>query len=212
MILAVDVGNTNICLGVFDGDQLVTESRIDTNNTRMADQYAIMIREILALYDIQPEQIDGAVISSVVPTVTTQLKAAIKKLYGVTPLMVEPGLKTGLNIKIDDPSTLGADLACGAVAAKELYPLPCVVIDVGTATKVYALDKNGAMLGGIIAPGVKISLEALADKTAALPLINVGTVDNLIGTNTVDCRRSGMLSGTAGMLVLGLVLRKMRKN
>ena len=200
MILAIDVGNTNICLGVFDGDQLVTESRIDTNNTRMADQYAIMIREILALYDIQPEQIDGAVISSVVPTVTTQLKAAIKKLYGVTPLMVEPGLKTGLNIKIDDPSTLGADLACGAVAAKELYPLPCVVIDVGTATKVYALDKNGAMLGGIIAPGVKISLEALADKTAALPLINLGKVDNVIGTNTVDCMRSGILYGTAGML------------
>ena len=200
MILTVDAGNTNICLGVFDGDTLITESRIDTNTARMADQYAVMIRDILALYNVTPQQIDGAIISSVVPPVTSQLKAAVKNLFGVTPVMVGPGVKTGLNIKIDDPSTLGADLACGAVAAKELYPLPCVVVDVGTATKVFAIDADGALLGGIIAPGIKISLEALADRTAALPMINLGKVENVIGTNTVDCMRSGILHGTAGML------------
>ena len=200
MLLTIDAGNTNICIGVFDGERLVTESRMDTNTARMADQYAVIIRDILSLDNVDREQIDGAIISSVVPPVTSQLKSAVKKLFGVTPLVVGPGVKTGLNIKIDDPSTLGADLACGAVAAKELYPLPCIVVDVGTATKVFAIDKDGALLGGIIAPGIKMSLEALADKTASLPLINLGKVENPIGTNTVDSMRSGILYGTAGAL------------
>lgn len=200
MILAVDVGNTNIVFGVFDGENLLFESRADTNRHRMADQYSVMMEQIFYLYGIDKKKIDGAVISSVVAPVSDQLKIAVQRLLGITPLMVGAGIKTGLNILIDDPSSLGADLACGAAAAKELYPLPCIVIDLGTATKVYAVDKNGAMIGGIIAPGVKISLEALAGGTASLPMISLEGKTEVIGKNTVDCMRSGVLYGHAGML------------
>ena len=200
MILVTDVGNTNIVFGVFDGDKLVFESRADTNRNRMADQYSVIINQVFGLYGVDKKEIDGAVISSVVPPVSDQLKISVQKLFGVTPLMVGAGVKTGLNIRIDDPSTLGADLACGAAAAKELYPLPCIVIDLGTATKVFAVDKTGAMIGGIIAPGVKISLEALAKGAASLPMISLEGHSPVIGKNTIDCMRSGVLYGHAGML------------
>lgn len=200
MILVIDVGNTNIVFGVFDGDKLVFESRADTNRNRMADQYSVIINQVFDLYGVDKKKIDGAVISSVVPPVSDQLKSSVQKLFGVTPLMVGAGVKTGLNIRIDDPSTLGADLACGAAAAKELYPLPCIVIDLGTATKVFAVDKTGAMIGGIIAPGVKISLEALAKGAASLPMISLEGHSPVIGKNTIDCMRSGVLYGHAGML------------
>lgn len=200
MILVADVGNTNIVFGVFDEDKLVFESRADTNRNRMADQYSVIINQVFDLYGVDKKKIDGAVISSVVPPVSDQLKNSVQKLFGVTPLMVGAGVKTGLNIRIDDPSTLGADLACGAAAAKELYPLPCIVIDLGTATKVFAVDKTGAMIGGIIAPGVKISLEALAKGAASLPMISLEGYAPVIGKNTIDCMRSGVLYGHAGML------------
>lgn len=200
MILVTDIGNTNTVFGVFDGDSLVLESRIDTDRNRMADQYSVIMKQVFDLYKVDINEIDGAVISSVVPPVGDQLKISVQKLFGVMPLMVGAGVKTGLNIRIDDPSTLGADLACGAAAAKELYPLPCIVIDLGTATKVFAVDKNGAMIGGIIAPGVRISLEALAKGAASLPMISLDGHSPVIGTNTVDCMRSGVLYGHAGML------------
>lgn len=200
MILAIDIGNTNIVFGVFDGSDLVLESRMDTSRHRMADQYAITIDQLFHLYKIKHTDITGAVISSVVPPVSDQMKISIEKVFGITPLMIGSGVKTGLNILIDDPSTLGADLACGGAAAKELYPLPCIVIDLGTATKVYAVDKNGAFIGGIIAPGIKISLEALASRTMSLPMISLDGSTPVIGKNTVDCMRSGVLYGHAGML------------
>lgn len=200
MILAIDIGNTNIVFGVFDGLNLVLESRMDTSRHRMADQYAITIDQLFRLYKIKRTDITGAVISSVVPPVSDQMKLSIEKVFGITPLMIGAGVKTGLNILIDDPSTLGADLACGGAAAKELYPLPCIVIDLGTATKVYAVDKNGAFIGGIIAPGIKISLEALAARTMSLPMISLDGSTPVIGKNTVDCMRSGVLYGHASML------------
>ena len=200
MILVTDIGNTNIVFGVFDGDKLVFESRADTNSHRMADQYSMIIVQIFDLYGVAVEDIDGVVISSVVPPVADQMKLSAQRLFGITPLMVGAGVKTGVDIRIDDPSTLGADMACGAAAAKELYPLPCIVIDLGTATKVFAVDKNGAMIGGIIAPGVKISLEALAGGAASLPMISLEGHAPVIGTNTVDSMRSGVLYGHAGML------------
>lgn len=200
MILTIDIGNTNIVFGVFDGEELVLESRADTNRHRMADQYSVIITQVFDLYKVDIKKIDGVVISSVVPPVSDQLKISVQRLFGVTPLLVGAGVKTGVDIRIDDPSTLGADLACGAAAAKELYPLPCIVIDLGTATKVYAVDKNGAMIGGIIAPGVKISLEALAGNAASLPMISLEGHTPVIGRNTVDCMRSGVLYGHAGML------------
>lgn len=203
MILTIDVGNTNTVFGGFDeNDKLVFQSRISTDRFRMEDQYAIMLADILRLYNIEVSDITGAVLSSVVPPVTTQLKAAVEKICGCRVMTVGPGLKTGLNIKIDEPASLGADMAAVAVGAKERYPLPAIVIDLGTATKILAVDKSGAFIGGIIAPGVKISAEALAAKTAALPLIGVTNepIRKVIGTNTIDCMRSGLLNGTAFML------------
>lgn len=206
MVLAIDVGNTNIVIGVLDGEKISLESRIDTNSARMADQYAMTIMDILEMYKIELASIDGAIISSVVPPVTQQLRRAVKTLFGLEAVVVGPGVKNGLNILIDDPSTLGADMVCVAVAAKAKYNLPCIVVDLGTANKVLAIDKNGSFLGGVIAPGIGMSFEALASGTAALPLISDGPVSNVIGTNTVDCMRSGVLVGTACM-VDGLVTR-----
>lgn len=200
MILTIDIGNTNIVFGIFDGDRVVLESRMDTNKNRMADQYAITLAQLFKLYELKVYDIEGAVISSVVPPVSDQLKAAVKLVFEVEPVMVGAGVKTGLNIAIDDPSSLGADLACGGAAAKALYPLPCIVIDLGTASKVYAVDQKGAFIGGIIAPGVKISLEALANGTMSLPMISLEGNAPVIGKNTADCMRSGILYGHAGML------------
>lgn len=203
MILTIDVGNTNTVFGGFDdSEKLVFQSRISTDRFRMEDQYAIMLADILKLYNVEVSDITGSVLSSVVPPVTTQLRAAVEKICGCRVMTVGPGLKTGLNIKIDEPASLGADMAAVAVGAKERYPLPAIVIDLGTATKILAVDKSGAFIGGIIAPGVKISAEALAAKTAALPLIGVTNepIRKVIGTNTIDCMRSGLLNGTAFML------------
>lgn len=203
MILTIDVGNTNTVIGGFDeNDTLSFESRISTDRYRMEDQYAITLVDILSLYGRKPEEVTGAVISSVVPPVTPQIKGATEKVCRCRVLTVGPGIKTGLNIRIDEPASLGADMAAVAVGAKEHYPLPAVVIDLGTATKILAIDKTGAFVGGIIAPGVKISAEALAQRTASLPLISIAgeAPRRVIGTNTIDCMRSGMLYGTAFMV------------
>lgn len=209
MILTIDVGNTNTVIGGFDeNDALTFESRISTDRYRMEDQYAITLADILRLYKHEPSEVDGAIISSVVPPVTGQIKRAIEKVCGCRVLTVGPGIKTGLNIKIDEPASLGADMAAVAVGAKEHYKLPAIVIDLGTATKILAVDKTGAFIGGIIAPGVKISTEALAAKTASLPLISISgePIRNVIGTNTIDCMRSGLLNGTA-LMVDGFIER-----
>ncbi len=203
MILTIDVGNTNTTFGCFDEDgALVFESRISTDIYRMQDQYAVSLADILRLYDIGRESVSGAVLSSVVPPVTAQIKPAVEKICKCRVMTVGPGLKTGLNIKIDEPASLGADIAAVAVGAKEYYALPAIVVDLGTATKVLAVDKTGAFIGGIIAPGLKISAEALSAKTAALPLIGVSgePLKRVIGANTIDCMRSGLLFGHAFML------------
>jgi type III pantothenate kinase len=204
MILTIDTGNTNIVFTAFSGentDEIVFESRIDTNTARMCDQYAIMLGDIFRLYEVNAQAFTGAIISSVVPPVTRNICMAVNSLLKITPLVVEPGLKTGLNIKIDNPGELGADLVCGAVAAKTLYPSPCIAIDLGTVTKVMALDKDGALSGGVLSPGVGISFEMMSAKTALLPLIGTGSGKfPVIGTNTIDCIRSGILNGTACML------------
>ncbi|MCL2637724.1 MAG: type III pantothenate kinase [Oscillospiraceae bacterium] len=207
MLLTVDAGNTNTVFTVFDGDCPVFEARINTDSARMADQYAITLMDIFKLRGVDRDCVKGVIISSVVPPVTTQIKAAVEDLFGLKALLIEPGVKTGLNIKIDDPSSLGGDLACGAVAAKELYAMPCIVIDMGTIIKVMALDKTGALIGGTLSPGVKLSFEVMAEGTAALPLVGSDTaVQSIIGTNTVDCIRSGVLNGV-GCMLDGLIAR-----
>lgn len=203
MILTIDAGNTNTVIGGFDSEgKEIFESRISTDVSRMEDQYAITLADILKLYKVDSAIVEGAIISSVVPPVTEQLKKAVAKVCKCRVMIVGPGIKTGLNIKIAEPSSLGADLVSVAVGAKSHYPLPAVIIDLGTATKIIALDTMGAFVGGIIAPGVKISAEALAAKTASLPLIGITNepVKNVIGTNTTECMRSGLLCGTAFML------------
>lgn len=203
MVLTIDVGNTNTVIGGFDeNEKLVFESRISTDTHRMEDQYAITISDILRLYNVNAKDIEGAIISSVVPPVTEPLKTAVERVCKCRVMSVGPGIKTGLNIKIAEPASLGSDLVSVAVGAKANYPLPIIAIDLGTATKILALDTMGAFIGGIIAPGVKISAEALAAKTASLPLIGITNepVKNIIGTNTTECMRSGLLCGTACML------------
>jgi type III pantothenate kinase len=207
MLLTVDAGNTNTVFTVFDGGEPVFEARINTDSARMADQYAITMMDVFKLRGVDKAAVKGAMISSVVPPVTAQIKIAIADLFGVNALLVGPGVKTGLNIKIDDPSSLGGDLACGAVAAKELYAMPCIVIDMGTIIKVMALDKNGALIGGTLSPGVRLSFEAMAAGTAALPLVGADVKqEKIIGTNTADCIRSGVLGGIGAMLD-GLISR-----
>lgn len=206
MILAIDVGNTNIVFGGFEDDELKFISRLDTKVSRMEDQYAIKLKDILSLYGFDSKDVTGCIISSVVPPVTQQLKNGVQKLCKVDPVIVCPGIKTGLNIKIDDPSILGSDLACAAVAAKNMYPLPCIFADVGTCLKIFVLDKDGSLLGGAIAPGPRLSFEALSGKTASLPLVGAEPVERVIGTNSPDSMRSGVIVGTA-CIIDGMIER-----
>lgn len=200
MLLAVDIGNTNITLGLYDGEVLVFTARLATEVRRTADQYAIDIKDILALHGCDYEHIEDAVISSVVPAVGNSVSRAISTLCNIVPLSLAPGVKTGLHIKIDNPAQLGADLAAGAVGALHEYTMPCIVIDMGTASTISVLDKNGAFLGGAIAAGVNLTLKALTENTSQLPAISIESPPNVIGTNTADCMRSGLVLGTASML------------
>ncbi|MCL2107929.1 MAG: type III pantothenate kinase [Oscillospiraceae bacterium] len=206
MLLTVDAGNTNTVFAVFDGEKLVFESRVNTDTARMKDQYAVTLMDIFKLRNLPTSSITGAIISSVVPPTTAQIKAAIHDLFGIGSLLIGPGLKTGLNIKIDDPSCLGGDLVCGSVAAKEFYKMPCIIIDMGTIIKVQALDKTGAFVGCTLSPGMGISFEAMDRETAALPLVGVDKVERVIGTNSPDSIRSGVLHGI-GCMLDGLVER-----
>ena len=200
MILTVDIGNTNITLGAYDGDRLAFTGRLATDKRRTCDQYAIEIKDILRLNDLETAELEGAIISTVVPSVGSAMKRAIKKLTGVEPLAIGPGVKTGLNIRIDNPAQLGADMVAGAVAAVAKYPLPCIVCDMGTATTISVIDKGGVFLGGAIAAGLGTTLDALAGNTAQLPHIDLTAPERVIGTNTVDCMRSGLVIGAAAML------------
>lgn len=200
MVLTIDIGNTNITLGIFDGEKLVFTSRLATDNRRTEDQYALELRNILVLHECSRAAVEGAIISSVVPHVGAMMSRAVEILLGFSPMMLGPGIKTGLNIKIDNPAQLGADLAAGAVAAVNKYPLPCIVFDLGTATTVSVIDKSGAFRGGAIAAGLSTTLEALATHTAQLPFIDIDAPRSVIGTNTVDCMKSGLVLGAAAML------------
>ncbi len=199
MILTADIGNTNITLGVFDGDNPVCISRLATQRHRTADQYAIELNSIFKLENIDT-RFEGAVISSVVPEITRSLKDAIKKVTGCNALVVAAGIKNGLKIATDNPKELGADLVAGAVGAIAQYPLPCLVIDLGTATKISVIDENGIFAGCTIAPGIGISLDALAARTSQLPAIELTAPSHAIGTNTIECIRSGTVLGNAAML------------
>ena len=200
MILAVDIGNSNIVLGGIQEGRIAFEARLRTDPTKTSDEYCIDIKMLLDVYGFKRGDVEGAIISSVVPQVLNSIKTAIKKLTGKTALVVGPGLKTGLNIRVENPSQTGADLVVGSVAALRAHKPPLIVIDMGTATTISVLDETGAMIGGCICPGVKISLDALTDRTALLPGLQLDQPRKAIGRNTIDCMRSGIMLGNACML------------
>ena len=200
MILAVDIGNSNIVLGGIQGDTIAFEARLRTEPTKTSDEYCIDVKIILDVYGFKREDVEGAIISSVVPQVLNSIKTAIKKLTGKTALVVGPGLKTGLNIRVENPSQTGADLVVGSVAALREHKPPLIVVDMGTATTMTVLDESGALIGGCICPGVKISLDALTERTALLPGLQLDQPWKAIGRNTIDCMRSGIMMGNACML------------
>lgn len=200
MLLAIDIGNTNITLGVYDEQVLMFTGRLATDNKTTADQYAIDIKNLLSLHNCEHRDVEDCIIASVVPTVGTAIKKAVSFLCDIVPLELGPGVKTGLNIKIDNPAQLGADLVAGAVGAINEYTLPCIVIDMGTATTLSVIDSNATYMGGVIAAGVGLTLKALTENTAALPSVTIKAPRGVIGTNTVDCMQSGLVFGTAAML------------
>lgn len=201
MILAIDVGNTNIVLGCITKEGSIADTvRMRTESSATSAEYAVKILEMLNYIGVSPTAFEGAIISSVVPPVTGYLVQAVKKITGKDSIIVGPGVKTGMNVKIDDPGTLGADLVVGGVAAIAYYGVPSIIIDMGTATTITAVDANRAFRGGAIMPGVMLSFSALASGTSLLPDIYIKLPDKAIGTNTVDCMRSGAVLGTASMI------------
>ena len=200
MILTVDIGNSNIVLGGVEEEQILFEARLRTDPTKTSDEYCIDLKMILEVYGVKASDVEGSIIASVVPQVLNSMQTALKKLTGKTALVVGPGLKTGLNIKVENPSQPGADLVVGCVAALREHKAPLIVIDMGTATTIVVLDKDGAFIGGSISPGVKISLDALTDRTALLPGLQLDQPKKAIGRNTIDCMRSGIMLGNACML------------
>jgi type III pantothenate kinase len=207
MVLAVDIGNTNIKVGAWDGERLVFVSRMHTNILRTTAEYAVQLLDVVRLNDCYSSQFDGAILSCVVPPLANVIKRAVEQVIQTTRVLaISPGLKTGINIKIDVPSQLGADLVCAAAAVLERGELPCIFVSMGTATSLFALDADGGFLGGAVSPGVSISLEALSARAAQLPHINLDDPGPIIGKNTVDSMKSGIVYGTACM-VDGMIQR-----
>ena len=200
MILTIEIGNSNIVLGGVRDDEIVFEARLRTEVTKTSDQYCVDLKILMEVYGVSNQDIEGTIIASVVPQVLNSMRTAIQKLTGKVPLVVGPGLKTGLNILLENPGQTGADLVVADVAALREHKPPLIVIDMGTATTMSVLDKNGAHIGGCIIPGVKISMDALTDRTALLPGLQLDQPKKAIGRNTIDAMRSGIMLGTACML------------
>lgn len=200
MILVIDIGNSNIVIGGVEGDEILFEARVRTETTKTSDQYCVDLKILLDVYHIDTENIEGSIIASVVPQVLNSMQTAVKKLTGLQSLVVGPGLKTGLNIRLENPSQTGADLVVGCVAALKEHKPPMIVIDMGTATTMVVLDETGALVGGSISPGIKISMDALTERTALLPGLQLDQPKRTIGRNTIDCMRSGIMTGSACMI------------
>lgn len=200
MLLAIDIGNTNIVIGCIREDVIVFKARIATDRTRTSDQYGVEIKSMLEAFGIKREDISDCIISSVVPPVFNSVCTGVIKVIGKQPMVVGPGLKTGLDIHMDTPSQVGSDRIVIAVAALAEYKAPLILMDLGTATTVEVVEPPRTYVGGVIFPGVKLSLDALTSRAAQLPGISLDKPKQVIGRNTVDCMRSGMMYGTAAML------------
>ncbi len=200
MILALDVGNTNIVLGCIDEENIYFEGRLATDCNKTEMEYAVMFKNILDIYDVDQSLLEGAIISSVVPPLDDILSRAVHAVTGFVPVEVNIRKNTGLKIEVDNPDEIGNDLTVAAVAALEYFKPPMIIIDMGTATTISVINQKGSFLGGAIIPGVKISQEALTGRTSKLPSINMSHMGKVIGKNTISCMQSGMLFGTASML------------
>ena len=200
MLLALDCGNTHITFGCMQNDAAKKVFRIPTDRRETDYGYAAKIRDVLSLGGIDPDGLSDAVISCVVPPITETLSRAVALLTGREPLVVGAGVKTGLHIRINDPGTVASDLVSAAVAAKETYPLPAIVVDMGTATTLTVVDADGKYIGGAILPGAGISLQALSEETARLPLIEIRPTKTVIAPTTTESMKSGILYGAAGSI------------
>ena len=200
MILAVDIGNSNIVLGCFEDEKILFIERLSTNRNSTELEYTILFKNILELNNLYDQEFDGAIISSVVPGLTHTLRDAVTRLTGKPAMVVGPGIKTGLKIKLDNPAQLGSDRVADAVAAIHEYPCPLIIVDMGTATTISAIDRDKNFLGGIIIPGLKASLDSLTSRTSQLPNISLDPPKKVIGSNTVDCMRSGIIYSNASSI------------
>ncbi len=204
MVLAVDIGNTNVVVGAFEGEQFLFLDRLATDRSATEFEYLVRIRSLLKFHRLQNAPLEGSILCSVVPIVTQSIRPALEALTGKRVLVVGPGLKTGLKINIDNPGALGADRVADAVAAVNEYPCPLITIDMGTATTVGVVDETKTFIGGMIVPGVLVSLNSLSGGAAQLPHISLEPPKKAIGRNTVDCMRSGIIyhnaAGVDGMI------------
>jgi len=209
MLLAIDLGNTNIKYGVFDGDKLVASFRVSSRISRTADEYGSVLVGLLSDSGIKKSQIDGIIFSSVIPALNYTICHMCEYFFGLSPLIVGPGIKTGLNIKADNPKEVGADIIVNSVSAYTKYGGPIVVIDFGTATTFDVISEKGELIGVVIAPGIKTSLEGLATKTAQLPMVELDAPKTVIGKNTKHCMQAGLIFGFAGLV--DNIVRKIKK-
>lgn len=200
MILAVDIGNTNIVVGFLDKTNIIAEGRIGTDRKKTDMDFLIQLKLMLQVYSIKISDIEGSILSSVVPEITNEVSKALEILLNKKPFIIGSGIKTGLNIKIDNPKTLGADRVSDAVCVIEEYKTPAIIIDMGTATTLSVIDSNRNHIGGMIIPGIKTSLDSLSDHASQLPYITLEAPKNLIGKNTVECMQSGLIYGGAAMI------------
>lgn len=206
MILAIDIGNTNIVAGCVDEGKTYFIERLSTDRSKTELEYAIVIKNVLDIYGISPEELEGGIVSSVVPQITTIVKIAAEKILKKEILVVGPGVKTGLNILMDNPAQLGSDLVADAVAGIHEYPVPLIIFDMGTATTVSVVDKNKNYIGGMILPGIQTSLDALTARAAQLQGIGLEPPRRTIGKNTIECMKSGVINGNAAC-VDGVITR-----
>ena len=200
MILTMDVGNTNIKTALFDGKEMVKYWRMSTNIKSTSDEYGIRLSSMFQHEGISTSEVEGIVVSSVVPTINFTIEHMLQNYFGRTPLLVAPGVKTGINIRYENPRELGSDRIANAVAAYEEYGGPCIFIDFGTATTFGVVDKDGSFLGGTICPGIKLSSEALVTGTAKLPRFELTRPENVIGRTTLTNLQSGMYYGYVGLV------------
>ncbi|MDF2503447.1 MAG: pantothenate kinase, type [Clostridium sp.] len=209
LILVLDVGNTNIVIGIYDKKDLITEWRLSTDMFRTADEYGIQFLNLFSLSKIEIDRVEGVIISSVVPNIMYSLEHMVRKYFEIEPIVVGPGVKTGINIKYDNPREVGADRIVNAVAAHEIYNKSLIIIDFGTATTFCAVRKNGDYLGGVICPGIKISSDALFQKAAKLPRVELLKPSEIICKNTVTSMQAGIVYGYIGEV--DYIVDKMKK-